>query len=67
MLVHLPLWEPPAEPPWLGHVAVGVFLVVVGGGLAYWALSRVKTTLNPLPVQSVQGLKETAEWKTAPR
>lgn len=67
MLVHLVLWAAPTAPTWVGYAAVGVFLVIVGGGLAYWAMSRVTTTLNPLPVQSVQGVKENVEWKTAPR
>jgi uncharacterized membrane protein YqjE len=67
MLVHLLLWAVPATPYWVGYAVVGVFLAAVGGALAYWTVGRLKTTLNPLPVQTAEGLKENIEWKTAPR
>jgi uncharacterized membrane protein YqjE len=67
MLVHLVQWAATGAPPWVGYAVVGVLLVGVGGALAYWTVSRLKTTLNPLPVQAVEGLKENVEWKTAPR
>ena len=61
MLVHLLASLAPALPLWGCFGIVGACVALVGGIVAYAAISRFKT-FNPLPDESVQALKENVQW-----
>jgi uncharacterized membrane protein YqjE len=52
-------------PFWAGFAIVGGVLLIVGGGLTWWGKTKFDA-FNPLPDQSLEGLKETIQWKTKP-
>jgi len=53
-------------PQWASFLIAGAIFLAVGGLLLYLAIHRV-TTHNPLPDQSLAGLKENLQWKTTPK
>jgi hypothetical protein len=55
---HLPLWA--------SFLIVGGGLAVIGGGLALVGVRRLQS-VNPLPEQSGEALKEALEWTTNQR
>jgi hypothetical protein len=61
MLVHLLNSLAPALPLWGCFGIVGACVALVGGAVAYVAISRFKT-FNPLPDESVQAFKENVQW-----
>jgi len=54
------LW--PDLHPAGAYAIVGGILLVIGVGLAWWAKSQFDS-FNPLPEQSIEGLKENIQWK----
>jgi len=56
-------WVWPALPLWGSFAIVGGVLALVGGGLVYTAVKQFES-FNPLPDQSVEGLKENVQWQT---
>jgi Putative Actinobacterial Holin-X, holin superfamily III len=63
MLVELLNWAAPGVPIWGCYGIVGGSIAVVGGALLCTGIMKVKT-INPLPDESIQALKETLQWKT---
>lgn len=59
------VWAWPAMPRWGAYGIVGSSLAVISIAslLAGWARFR---TFNPLPDQTLEGLKENLQWKTKP-
>jgi uncharacterized protein YacL len=55
------LW--PNCPYFVAFGIVGLILALVGGILIYTGKTRFDA-FNPLPEQTVEGLKETIQWKT---
>lgn len=53
-------------PQWASFLIAGVTFLALGGLLLYLAVHRL-TTHNPLPDQSLQGLKENLTWTTTPK
>jgi len=66
MLVYLLDWAFPGLGLWLCFLIVGGFFTLLGVTLVFAAVQRFRS-FNPLPDQSLQGLKETLQWKTNPR
>jgi Putative Actinobacterial Holin-X, holin superfamily III len=66
MLVELLAWTAPALPLWVSYGTVGAPITVLGVAL-FCAGVRKLNSINPLPDQTVQALKETVRWKTNPR
>ncbi len=66
MVVHLISWAAPALPLWVCFGIVGAVIAAIGGALLYFGVLKFKT-LNPVPEQSMQALKETMQWKTVPK
>jgi len=66
MVVHLISWAAPALPLWVCYGIVGAVIAAIGGALLYFGVQKYKT-LNPVPEQSMQALKETMQWKTVPK
>jgi len=66
MVVHLISWAAPALPLWVCYGIVGVVIAAIGGALLYFGVRKFKS-LNPVPEQSLQALKETMQWKTIPK
>jgi len=64
MAVYLLHWAFSLEL-WLSFLIVGGFLTLLGVTLVYAAVARFRS-FNPLPDQSLKGLKETIQWKTTP-
>jgi len=58
-----PVGGPERLPLWGSFGVVGLALAALGGGLS-WAGWAKFQTFNPLPDKTVQGLQETAQWKT---
>lgn len=54
------------EQMWLCYLIAGVAFLALGGLLLYLAVHRL-TTHNPLPDQSLEGLKENLTWQTTPK
>lgn len=50
-------------PWWAGFAGVGGVLLVVGVLMILWGKARFDA-FNPLPDQTVAGIKETIQWKT---
>lgn len=57
LLVHLVAWAAPAWPLWVCYGAVGAPIAGAGALLLYTGIAKLKS-LNPLPDQSAQALKE---------
>lgn len=66
MVVHLISWAAPALPLWVCYGIVGAVIAAVGGALLYFGVRKFQS-LNPVPEQSLQALKETMQWKTVPK
>ena len=64
MLAHLihALW-PATIPLWGGYAIVGGVLAAVGVALIFWGKAKF-SEFNPLPDQTVEGLKENLTWQT---
>lgn len=60
------LHEVAGLPQWASFLIAGAIFLAVGGISLYLAIHRV-TTHNPLPDQSLAGLKENLQWKTTPK
>jgi uncharacterized membrane protein YqjE len=56
-------WLWPALPAWAGFAIVAAAFAVVAGALILWGKCQFDA-FNPLPEQSVEGLKENIQWKT---
>jgi len=54
------------EQMWLCYLIAGVTFLALGGLLLFLAVHRL-TTHNPLPDQSLEGLKENLTWQTTPK
>ena len=63
MVAHLLPWIWPRLPLWGGFAIVGASLAVVGATLVLKGKSRF-AAFNPLPEQSLEGLKENIQWQT---
>ncbi len=63
MLVYLLNWAFPTLELWLCFLIVGGLLALLGATLVFAAVQRFRS-FNPLPDQSLQGLKENLQWKT---
>lgn len=50
-------------PWWAGFAGVGGFLLVVGTLMVLWGKTRFDA-FNPLPEQTVEGIKENIQWTT---
>jgi len=59
-------WAAPEMPLWLGFGIVGAVLATIGGVMVYTGKKRF-ATVHPMPVQSVEALKENLTWTTNPR
>jgi len=51
---------------WICYGTVGAVIAAIGGALLYFGVRKFQT-LNPVPEQSMQALKETMQWKTVPK
>jgi hypothetical protein len=63
MVVYLLHWAFPALELWVCFLIVGGFFALLGASLVFVAIQRFRS-FNPLPDQSLQGLKENLQWKT---
>jgi Putative Actinobacterial Holin-X, holin superfamily III len=64
MLVHLLNWaQPVLLPLWACYAIVGGVCAAAGGALVYLGVKKFQS-FNPLPNQSVEGLKENLQWQT---
>jgi hypothetical protein len=63
MLVELLSWAAPELPVWGCYGIVAAPITALGGALFFAGMQKFKS-INPLPDQSVQALKETIQWKT---
>jgi drug/metabolite transporter (DMT)-like permease len=70
MPVHLLHWltsppgtDPATLPLWSCYGIVGLFILAVGGSLAY-AGKKKFDSFNPLPEETVQTMKENLQWAT---
>jgi uncharacterized membrane protein YqjE len=59
-------WAVPALPLWAWFGIVGAVLAVIGGVLLYTGKKRFES-FTPLPVQSVEALRENLTWTTSRR
>jgi len=67
MMVYLISWATAEKVPlWGCYGIVGAVIVAVGGALLYFGVRKFQS-LNPVPEQSLQALKETMQWKTVPK
>ena len=62
-LVHLIVYIWPSFPIFGSYGIVGGALAIVGGVLVYTGKTKFDA-FNPLPVKSVEGLKENIQWTT---
>ncbi len=60
------LWTYTTLPLWGSFGIVGGALTALGAGM-FFAGKRKLDAFNPLPDQSLEGLKENLQWKTNPR
>jgi len=63
--VHLLKWSAPDLPEWVCYAIVTGIVIVLSGALLFAGKKRFDS-FNPLPDQSLQGLKENLQWKTNP-
>lgn len=66
LTVHLVAWAAPSWPMWVCYGVVGLPIAAAGGILVFLGVNKFKS-LNPLPDQSAQALKENVRWLTNPR
>jgi len=66
MLVYLLHWAAPNLDLWACYGIVAVAFLALGGILLYTAKARF-ASIHPVPDQSVQALKENAQWLTNPK
>jgi hypothetical protein len=66
MLVYLLSWLFPELPLWACYAIVGGPITLAGLALLYRGWDRAET-LNPLPEESLQAVKENVQWTTRPR
>ncbi len=67
MVVYLISWATAERVPlWGCYGIVGAVIAVVGGAFLYFGVRKFQS-LNPVPEQSLQALKETMQWKTVPK
>jgi hypothetical protein len=59
-------WLWPALPYWGGFAIVGGVLAMAGGVLFYRGQEKLDS-INPLPEESVQAVKEDLRWQTNPK
>jgi hypothetical protein len=64
MLVHLVQWLAPTWPLWVCYALVGGLLLAAGVGVMFAGKKKFET-LNPLPEQSVEAMRENVKWQTA--
>lgn len=65
-LVYLLYWlAEPHLPLWGCFAIVGAVLALIGGAVLYRGQQKLET-LNIVPEQAAQGLKENLQWKTNP-
>lgn len=62
-LVHFVSWLAPSWPLWVCYALVGGLLLAIGGGVMF-AGKKKFDTLNPLPEQSVEAMRENVQWQT---
>jgi len=60
---HFLCWYWPDLPMWAGYAISGGVLGLLASILAAWGITELKSA-NPLPDQTVQGLKENIQWQT---
>lgn len=60
---HLLSWIFPNLPLWGSFAIVGFSIALIGMILVFWGKSKLDS-FNPLPDQSLDGLKENLQWKT---
>jgi hypothetical protein len=65
-LVQLLSWFAPELPAWACYGIVGAPITALGGAVFFAGLRKFES-INPVPNQSVQALKETIRWKTNPK
>jgi len=64
MAAHLIAWAwPETVPLWGGYAIVGGVLAILGIALVFWGKAQF-SKFNPLPDQTMEGLKENLQWKT---
>jgi len=66
LLVYFVSWLMPTWPLWVCFGIVGLPIVLVGIALLFAAFNKLKS-LNPLPDESAQALKENVRWITKPK
>ena len=66
LLVHLVAWASTNWPLWVCYGVVGAPIATAGAVLFYAGIAKFKS-LNPLPDQSAQALKENVRWITNPK
>jgi hypothetical protein len=47
---------------WLAALIVAVVIATVGGGLALVGIKRIRQATPPLPIETVESVKEDVEW-----
>jgi hypothetical protein len=62
-LVYLLAWAVPQVPLWVWFGVIGVLLAAGGGAMIYAGTKKFES-LNPLPEQSAQALRENVQWLT---
>jgi uncharacterized membrane protein YqjE len=62
-LVYLLAWAVPQVPLWVWFAVIGVLLGAAGAAMIY-AGSKKFESINPLPDQSAQALRENVQWLT---
>jgi len=60
---YLLCWTWPELPLWAGLAIVGGGLLLIGGALALWGKCKFDA-FNPLPDETLEGMKENIQWKT---
>jgi hypothetical protein len=66
MLVELLSWAAPELPSWVRYGIVGAPITALGSGLVFAGIQKFRS-IQLLPDQSVQALKETFQWRTNPK
>jgi len=66
MLVHLLSWLTENRLPLWGSFGIVGGLVAVVGGIVFYRGQQKLQTMNPLPEQTAEAMKENLQWKTNP-
>jgi hypothetical protein len=66
MLAHLLAWAVPTLPLWVCYGICGVVVAGIGGLCWYLGIQQLET-VNPLPKETTQTLKENIQWITNPK